>query len=107
MPVNTFNPNQPWGTAEAHQREHPAMWTPDLIEATNNWVPVVRAIVQAQVEIAAGQPSSFIGRCHSDAAFRENLTQIVGRGLHSLLVSWVMEGIKELTHALVKEMSNG
>ena len=20
MPVNTFNPNQPWGTAEAHQR---------------------------------------------------------------------------------------
>ena len=100
MPVNTFNPNQPWGTAEAHQREHPAMWTPDLIEATNNWVPVVRAIVQAQVEIAAGQPSSFIGRCHSDAAFRENLTQIVGRGLHSLLVSWVMEGVKERLHNL-------
>ena len=42
MPVNTFNPNQPWGTAEAHQREHPAMWTPDLIEATNNWVPSSR-----------------------------------------------------------------
>ena len=56
--------------------------------------------MQAQVEIAAGQPSSFIGRCHSDAAFRENLTQIVGRGLHSLLVSWVMEGVKERLHNL-------
>ena len=102
MPVATFSPSQPWGSAEAHQREHPTAWTAELAEATAAWTDVVRAIVQGQEDLVQNVSSSFVRRCAEDAGLRSHLDLLVERGLHGLLVAWVIEGIRErlATHAV-------
>ena len=99
MPIPCFSLTQPWGTAEAHQRENPQLWTPELIEVTSAWTVVVRAIVQGQDFLNRGLPDSFVKRCVEDASLRAALDLILERSspinFHDLLVAWVMEGIRE------------
>ena len=98
MVVATFSASQPWGTAATHQRDNPGQWTPELIESTAAWSAVVRAIVQSQEELMQGVPGAeqaFARRCSEDAALRAHLDLVCERGLHDLLLSWIMEGIRE------------
>jgi hypothetical protein len=95
MPVATFATSQPWGSAAQHQRDHPGAWTPELTETTASWTEVVRAVVQAQEDLVQGSLSSFRERCAGDAALRGHLDLLSERGLHDLLIAWIMEGVRE------------
>ena len=69
MPVATFSVSQPWGTAAAHQRDHPAAWTPELAQVTAAWSEVVHAVVKAQDELLAGAVGGrcgFVARCAAE-----------------------------------------
>ena len=87
MPLAVFNPSQPWGDAEKHQREHPEQWTPELIETTASWTVIVRSIVQSQQEIMANPKVSptFVRRCAEDPAMRAHLDLVVDRNMYGLL----------------------
>ena len=102
MPVATFSPSQPWGSAAAHQREHPTAWTAELAATTAAWTEIVRAIVQAQQALTTstsgdggGAAPSFVQCCAADPQMRSHLDHVCNAGLHGLLVSWVMEGVRE------------
>jgi hypothetical protein len=97
MPLAVFNPSQPWGDAEKHQREHPEQWTPELIETTASWTVIVRSIVQSQQEIMASPTASpaFVRRCAEEPAMRAHLDLVVDRNMYGLLKAWFMEGVRE------------
>ena len=97
MPLAVFNPSQPWGDAEKHQREHPEQWTPELIETTASWTVIVRSIVQSQQEIMANPKVSptFVRRCAEDPAMRAHLDLVVDRNMYGLLKAWFIEGVRE------------
>jgi hypothetical protein len=111
MPVATFSVSQPWGTAAAHQRDHPAAWTPELAQVTAAWSEVVHAVVKAQDELLAGAVGGgcgFVARCAAEVGLRAHLDLLCERGLHDLLLAWAMEGVRErlASHAVPRFWSH-
>lgn len=106
MPVSVFAA-QPWESQAAqHQRQHPGAWTPELAETTSVWAEVVRAVVRFQeLPLQGGPPQNQAAQVHafvSDRELHERLRFLRERGMHGLLVAWVMEGVRErlINHAV-------
>ena len=75
------------------------------MNSTSAWSAVVHAIVQSQEELVSGEPAAkqaFARWCSEDEQLRTNLDRVCEHGLHDLLLSWIMEGVRERisTHAV-------
>ncbi len=88
-------------TLARHQSEHPDAWTPELAELTASWTVVVQAIVGVQEELQSAAPdtvgvaAAFGHRCASEPELWRHLDVVCERNLHSFLLAWVMEGVRE------------
>jgi hypothetical protein len=98
MPLPTFCGVDACDSANLKRCDHGSGQT--LNDAITVWTDVICAIKQAQDKLQDSTSAdcahcSFVHRCAADPVLRAKLDFLQERNLHGILLSWVVEGVRE------------